>query len=135
MYSNFEYLAPSTMKAYANIDSYIADYPTEVQEKLQQMRTHIRSLVPEATEAISYGIPTFKLGGNLVHFGGFKNHVGFFPGASGVAAFEGELKGYHTSKGTIQFPLDKPLPLELISRIVKFRVEESLAKAKKKKSA
>lgn len=123
------------MKAYANIDTYIADYPAEVQEKLLQMRTHIRSLVPEATEAISYGIPTFKLGGNLVHFGGFKSHVGFFPGASGVAAFEGELKGYHTSKGTIQFLLDKPLPLELISRIVKFRVEENLAKAKKKKSA
>ncbi len=121
------------MKEYANIDTYIADYPAEVQEKLLQMRALIRSLVPEATEAISYGIPTFKLGGNLVHFGGFKSHVSFFPGASGVAAFEGELKGYHTSKGTIQFPLDMPLPVELISKIVKFRVEENLAKTKKKK--
>jgi uncharacterized protein YdhG (YjbR/CyaY superfamily) len=120
-----------------NIDEYIARYPEEVQVKLQKLRETIRKAAPKATEAISYGIPTFKYLGNLVHFGGFKQHLSFFPGASGVAAFEKELGDYETSKGTIQLPLDKALPLKLVRDIVKFRVaqaEETAAlKAGKKK--
>jgi uncharacterized protein YdhG (YjbR/CyaY superfamily) len=120
-----------------NIDEYIARYPADVQVKLQKLRETIQKAIPKATEAISYGIPTFKYHGNLVHFGGFKQHLSFFPGAAGVAAFEKELFGYQTSKGTIQLPLDKPLPLKLIKDIVKFRViqaEEAAAlKGVKKK--
>jgi uncharacterized protein YdhG (YjbR/CyaY superfamily) len=109
------------------IDEYISAFPKNVQEKLQEMRNAIHEVAPDATEAISYGIPTFKLNGNLVHFGGFKNHIGFFPTSSGVAAFEEELKKYATSKGTVQFPLDTPLPISLIKKIVKYRVKENFA--------
>jgi uncharacterized protein YdhG (YjbR/CyaY superfamily) len=120
-----------------DIDEYIARYPAEVQVKLQKIRETIQKAAPKATEAISYGIPTFKYFGNLVHFGGFKQHLSFFPGASGVAAFEKELKDFETSKGTIQFPLNKALPLKLIKDIVKFRVvqaeEMAALKATKKK--
>ena len=118
------------MDTYNTIDEYISVFPENVQDKLRQMRKVIQGVVPEATEAISYGIPTFKLNGNLVHFGGFKTHVSFFPTSSGVAVFEKELAGYVTAKGTIQFPLDKPLPLALIKKIVKYRVKENLAKRK-----
>ena len=111
------------------IDEYIADCSPEIQEKLQKIRETIRKAAPKAEEAISYMMPTFKLHGNLVHFAAFKNHIGFYPGASGIAAFEEELAGYETSKGTVQFPLDKRAPLTLITKIVKFRVQQNLDKA------
>ncbi|MAT97106.1 MAG: hypothetical protein CL608_08190 [Anaerolineaceae bacterium] len=120
-----------------SIDDYIANFPEAVQAKLQEMRVTIRKAAPEAQEAISYGMPTFKLNGNLVHFAAFKNHIGFYPVPSGIEAFQEELSVYKQGKGSVQFPLDQPLPLELVSRIAKFRVAENLekaeAKAKKKK--
>ncbi|MFN0108654.1 MAG: iron chaperone [Blastocatellia bacterium] len=122
-----------------SIDEYIAGFPLEIQEKLEKIRATIRKAAPKAEEAISYMIPTFRLHGNLVHFAAFKKHLSFFPGAAGVAAFQEELGKYETSKGTIQFPLDKPVPLTLITKIVKFRVQQNLdnaaAKAAKKKSS
>jgi len=108
------------------IDEYIAGFPKDVQERLQQVRATIRKAAPKAEEAISYGIPTFKINGkNLVHFGGFKNHVGFYPTPSGLTAFEKELSAYQAGKGSAQFPHDEKLPLSLITKIVKFRLEES----------
>lgn len=115
------------------IDEYISDFPPDVQEKLQQFRATIKKAAPEAEESINYGIPTFKLNGNLVHFGGFKNHIGFYPGPSGIAAFKDELAIYSSAKGSVQFPNDKKLPLSLITKIVKFRVTENLEKTNKKK--
>ena len=112
------------------ITDYILQYPPEVQEKLNQMREAILEIVPEATEKISYGIPTFYLKGNVVHFAGYKSHIGFYPGADGIAAFTEELAAYKLSKGTVQFPLDQPLPLELVRRITTYRKEQNLAKKK-----
>lgn len=120
------------MKAYKNIDEYISSFPGEVQEKLQQIRTIIARHAPGAQEVISYGIPTFRLNGNLVHFAAFKEHLGFYPGATGIEAFGDQLGKYHTSKGTVQFPLDKPIPVKLIADIVKFRVQQNLEAGKKK---
>jgi uncharacterized protein YdhG (YjbR/CyaY superfamily) len=114
-----------------SIDEYIAGYPADVQELLQTIRATIQAAAPDATEAIKYGIPTFVLNGNVVHFGGYKNHIGFYPAPMGIEAFAAETAKYETGKGTLQFPIDKPLPLELISRIVKFRVEKNLEKKKK----
>jgi uncharacterized protein YdhG (YjbR/CyaY superfamily) len=111
-----------------SIDAYIAGYPKNVQVILQKLRATIKKAAPKAEEAISYGIPTFKLNGNLVHFGGFKKHVGFFPASSGVRFFKKELSAYKTSKGTIQFPLDQPLPLGLVAKITKFRIRENMKK-------
>jgi uncharacterized protein YdhG (YjbR/CyaY superfamily) len=109
-----------------SIDTYIAQFPTEVQTLLQQMRQTIQKAAPSATEAISYQIPTFRMNGNLVHFAGFKKHIGFYPGAAGMAAFQGELAGYKSAKGSVQFPLDEALPQALVTKIVKFRVEQEL---------
>lgn len=114
------------------IDNYISAFPKETQIVLQQVRESIKKIVPEAEEALKYGIPTFVLNGNLVHFGGFKNHIGFYPVPSGIKAFKKELAIYKQGKGSIQFPLDKPMPLQLISRIVKFRVTANLEKQKRK---
>jgi uncharacterized protein YdhG (YjbR/CyaY superfamily) len=116
----------------ANIDEYIAGYPDNIQHLLQEMRTTIRQAAPEAEEAIKYGIPTFTLKGNLVHFGAFKNHIGFYPTPGGIAEFKEDLSVYDGDKGTIRFPIDKPLPLALISKMVKFRVHKNLEKAVKK---
>jgi len=116
------------MKAFKDIGHYIAGYPKDVQIALRKMRATIKKAAPKATEAISYGIPTFKLEGNLVHFGGFKTHIGFFPGSSGVKAFQKELSAYDTSKGTVRFPLGEPLPLALIGKIVRLRVKENREK-------
>ncbi len=115
------------------IDDYIKGYPKEIQPLLNQMRKTIKKAAPKAEEAIKYGIPTFVLEGNLVHFGGAKQHIGFYPGSSPINAFKKQLKGYKTSKGTIQFPLDQPLPLDLVTDIVKFRIMENLEKAALKK--
>lgn len=111
------------------IDSYIRKFPPDVQEKLEQMRLTIRLGAPEAQERISYQMPTFYLGSNLVHFAAYKNHIGFYPAPSGVEAFKERLAGYKCSKGAIQFPLNQPLPTDLILEIVKFRVEENNQKA------
>jgi uncharacterized protein YdhG (YjbR/CyaY superfamily) len=121
-------------KAFKSIDEYIAAFPIDVQAKLQEMGNTIRECAPEATEAISYSMPTFKLNGNLVHFAAFQHHIGFFPTASGVEEFEERLSRYKHSKGAIQSPLDEQLPLDLVREIVKFRVAENKAKVKKGKA-
>lgn len=112
------------MKTYKDIDSYIKEYPKDVQLKLRQIRATIKKVAPNTEEAIRYGIPTFRFNQkNLVHFGGFKDHVSFFPGATGVAAFKKELAPYKTSKGTVQFSLEEKIPFMLIAKIVKFRLK------------
>jgi uncharacterized protein YdhG (YjbR/CyaY superfamily) len=116
-----------------DIDGYIAGFPKDVQVLMEKLRETIRKAAPRAEEAISYQIPTFKLGGNLVHFAAYKHHIGFYPGASGIAAFKKELSVYKGAKGSVQFPLDSPIPYGLVTRIVKFRVKESLAKQAGKK--
>ena len=113
-------------------DEYIAQFPKSTQVLLEKMRAIIKKAAPKAEEKISYGIPTFKLNGNLVHFGGYKSHIGFYPAPSGIEAFKKELAKYEGSKGTIRFPLDKPLPATLITQVVKFRVAKNLEKVKKK---
>lgn len=115
----------------ANIDEYIAMFPKDIQDRLTQLRDTIHKAAPDAEEAISYAIPTFKLNGNLVHFAAFKNHIGFYPAPSGTEAFKKELSPYKAAKGSIQFPLNEPLPLTLITKIVKFRVKDNLSKGKK----
>jgi uncharacterized protein YdhG (YjbR/CyaY superfamily) len=113
------------------IDEYILTFPPETQQLLKQIRATIRNAAPEATETISYQMPAFKFGGKtLVYFAGYKNHIGFYPVPSGMIAFKKELSAYKQGKGSVQFPLDKPLPLDLVSEIVKFRVLENLEKAK-----
>lgn len=112
-----------------NIDEYIAGFPSEIQERLQAVRATIRECAPTAEETISYQMPTFRLHGNLVHFAAFRQHIGFYPVPSGIAAFADELSRYKQGKGSVQFPFTEPLPLELIARIVKFRVAENLAKS------
>jgi uncharacterized protein YdhG (YjbR/CyaY superfamily) len=121
------------MSTFQTIDEYIAGFPLEVQAVLEQIRSTIHAAAPEATEAIKYGMPTFVLHGNLVHFAAFQKHIGFYPVPSGIAAFKEELSVYGQSKGTIRFPFGMPVPLELIARIVRFRLEENLRKAKSKK--
>jgi uncharacterized protein YdhG (YjbR/CyaY superfamily) len=119
----------SSKVGYTSIDEYIAMFPTEKRQMLEEMRATIRAHAPEATEKISYQIPTFYLKGNLVHFAAFTNHIGFYPTSSGTQAFDTELSIYEGSKGTVRFPWDKPLPLELIGKIVAFRVAENLRRA------
>ena len=120
------------------IDEYIAGYPKNVQEILEKIRSTIRVAAPEAEETINYQIPTFTLKGNLVHFAAFTKHIGFYPTPSGIEKFKQELSGYESAKGSVQFPLDQPIPYDLISQITKFRVKENLEKAAakgKKKSS
>ncbi len=117
-----------------SIDAYIAAFPDETQRRLQEMRATIHAAAPDAQEKISYQMPTFYLYGNLVHFAAHKNHIGFYPAASGIQNFQLELSKYVTSKGAVQFPMDKPLPLALIRKIVKFRVAENLRKVQAKKT-
>jgi uncharacterized protein YdhG (YjbR/CyaY superfamily) len=120
------------------IDQYIANSPKDIQAILEKVRATIRKSAPKAEETINYGIPTFTLEGNLVHFAGFKSHIGFYPTPSGIEKFKAELSKYETAKGSVKFPLDKPIPYTLISKIVKFRVKENLeraaAKGKKKRA-
>lgn len=115
------------------IDEYIANFPPDVQKVLQKVRKIIRKVAPDAQEKINYGIPTFTLNGNLVHYAGFKNHIGFYPTPSGIEKFKSELSKYEGAKGSVKFPLDQPIPYELIQKITEFRVQEQTAKAKKKK--
>jgi uncharacterized protein YdhG (YjbR/CyaY superfamily) len=116
-----------------DIDSYIAGFPEDIQKRLEQVRTTISKAAPKAEEAIKYAMPTFVLHGNLVHFAAFKNHIGFYPAPTGMRAFKKDLAPYKTGKGSVQFPLDKPLPLTLISKMVRMRVQENLLKKSKKK--
>jgi uncharacterized protein YdhG (YjbR/CyaY superfamily) len=110
-------------------DSYIATQPEATRLVLEQLRQIIKTIVPEAAEVISYQMPAFKQNGILVWYAGYKKHVGFYPSSKPIEIFKDELTAYKTSKGAIQFPLDKPLPVELITKIVNFRVNENLAKA------
>ena len=119
-------------KQFNTIDEYIANFPEEIQSILQELRQTIKESAPQAQEAISYQMPTFKLNGNLVYFGAFKNHIGFFPTSSAIVAFGEELSEYKTSKGTIRFSFDKPIPFDLVRKIVEYRVNENLQKKKKK---
>ncbi len=123
------------MKAIAakpkSIDEYIAGFPIEIQSILEEIRNAIAIAAPDAKETIGYGMPTFTLNGTLVHFAAFKNHIGFYSMPSATAEFQKELVQFKSGKGSIQFPLEKPMPLELIRRIVEFRVQENLVKAKK----
>ncbi len=120
-------------KSFKNIDEYIALFPGEVQKKLEEIRAVIKSAAPDATEAISYQMPTFKLHGNLVHFAAYANHIGFYPAPQGIEKFKEELSKYKGSKGAVQFPIDQPVPLDLIRRMVEYRVQGNLAKATLKK--
>lgn len=115
------------------IDEYIAGFPKDVQKILEQVRATIQKAAPEAKEAIKYAMPAFTLNGNLVFFAAFKNHIGFYALPSGNVAFKKELAAYKTGKGSIQFPIDKPMPLSLITKIVKYRIKENLEALEKKK--
>ena len=119
----------------ANIDEYIAGFPKDVQKALQQVRETIQKAAPNADETISYAMPAFKQNGNLVYFAAWKEHIGFYATPTGNSAFKKDLVGYKTSKGAIQFPLDKPMPVQLITKLVKFRVKENEEKAALKKKA
>jgi uncharacterized protein YdhG (YjbR/CyaY superfamily) len=115
-------------KPFASIDEYIRSFPKEIQKLLSEVRAVIKAAAPQATEKISYQIPTFYLNGNLVHFAAFKNHIGFYPTSSGISVFKDELKEYKSAKGSVQFPLHKPMPIDLIKRIVQYRVKENSQK-------
>lgn len=114
------------------VDEYISAFSVDVQKKLEQIRAAIIKSAPSAEETIGYGMPTYKLNGNLVHFAGWKNHIGFYATPNGNQAFEDDLSSYKQSKGAVQFPLDKPLPIALIRRIVKYRVKQNLERGSKK---
>ncbi len=116
------------MKTYKSISEYIKLAPKETQAILKQMRKEIQSAAPKAAESIKYGMPTFELNGNLVHFAAMKGHLGFYPSPSGITNFKKELEKYSTSKGCIRFQYDKPVPISLVRKIVKFRVKENLGK-------
>jgi uncharacterized protein YdhG (YjbR/CyaY superfamily) len=116
-----------------DIDEYIGGFPDDVQTKLEKLRATIREAAPGAQEKISYQMPTFFLEGNLVHFAAYKNHIGFYPTPSGIAQFKDQLSNYKGAKGSVQFPLEEPIPYELVSEIVDFRVQENLAKASAKR--
>lgn len=115
-----------------SIDEYISKFPPEIQEILKMLRKVIKESAPDAVEKISYQMPTFSLHGNLVHFAAYKNHIGFYPAPRGIDEFKHELSEYKGAKGSVQFPIEKPLPYELISKIVKFRVAENIKQAEDK---
>ena len=115
-------------KQSGGIDDYISAFPAETQKALRQIRKAIKTAAPGAEEAIKYGVPTFVLNGNLVHFAAFKNHIGFYPTPSAIAKFREDLSKYKSAKGSVQFPLDEPMPVALVTRIVRFRVGEARAK-------
>jgi uncharacterized protein YdhG (YjbR/CyaY superfamily) len=117
---------------FQSVDAYIAAFPAEVQALLQELRATIRAAAPGAEEVISYQMPTFRLHGNLVHFAAYTGHIGFYPAPSGIAAFQEALSRYKGAKGSVQFPLDEPLPLDLVAEIVRFRVAENVAAAEAK---
>lgn len=115
-----------------DIDSFIAQFPIATQKLMNQVRATIQKAAPEAKETIKYGIPTFELAGNLVHFSAYEHHIGFYPGAAGIASFQKEISKYKFAKGSVQFPLNQPIPFDLITKITLFRVEQNKAKAASK---
>ncbi len=117
---------------FSTIDEYIAGFPEDIQQKLSELRAVIAAEAPQASERISYAMPTFYLNGNLVHFAAHQRHIGFYPAPTGLAEFEQELAAFKHSKGAVQFPLDQPLPLDLVRKIVRYRVQENLRKAAEK---
>jgi len=119
-------------KDYISIDEYIESFPKEVQEILRKLRFVIKDAAPDAEEKISYRMPTFYQKGNLVHFAAYKKHIGFYPAPSGIQAFKNELSAFKGAKGSVQFPIDKPLPYQLIGKVVRFRVAENLRKVDEK---
>ena len=127
------YLVYRQAGRFQTIDEYIQTFPKDIRKILEKVRQTIKEATPDAEEAISYQIPTFKLNGNLVHFAAFKKHIGFYPAPTGSEAFKKELSVYKAGKGSVQFPLDQPMPYELIAQIVAFRVFENLEKGKTKK--
>ncbi len=120
-------------KKFDTIDDYIGIFPPDIQEILQTLMRTIREIVPEAVGAIRYGIPTLRLHGNLVYLAAFRHHIGFYPGPSAIGDFRNELSSYDLSKGTIRFPIDKPVPLDLVRMIVQFRVREEQETGKPKR--
>lgn len=118
------------MEKAISVETYIANYPDDIARRLKQIRAAIKKNAPQSEESISYGMPAYKQNGVLVYFAAFKNHIGFYPTASGIKAFEKQLKDYSHSKGAVQFPHDKPLPLALVEKMVKFRVKENMTKKK-----
>ena len=125
----------SNNKQFKTIDEYISMFPDDMRTILNQVRQTIRAAAPEAQETINYQMPTFTLNGNLVHFAGFKNHIGFYPTPTGIEAFKDELSAYKGAKGSVQFPLDQPMPLPLIRRIVEYRVKENSERKPGKKTS
>jgi len=117
---------------FKSIDEYVATFPKNVQDILEELRKVIRESAPEAEETISYGIPTFKLNGNLVHFAAYNKHIGLYPGTSAIIAFKKELSSYKQAKGSVRFPIDESIPFDLVKRIVKFRTKENQARIIKK---
>jgi uncharacterized protein YdhG (YjbR/CyaY superfamily) len=115
------------------IDEYISGFPRDIQRLLKQVRSTIRKAAPAAQETISYRVPAFMFEGSLVYFAAFKNHIGFFPTSSGITHFKNELSAYESAKGSVRFPLDQPIPLDLITKITRFRVKENQARAKAKR--
>lgn len=113
-----------------NIEDYISSFPPKTQLLLKKVRTAVKKAAPQAEESISYGMPYYKLKGRLLYFAAYKNHIGFYPMVSGISAFKKEISKYKNAKGSVQFPLDKKIPLALITKIVKFRVKENLSKKK-----
>jgi uncharacterized protein YdhG (YjbR/CyaY superfamily) len=122
-------------RQFKTIDEYIDTFPEDVQHILNELRQAIKEVAPEAEETINYQIPTFTLHGNLVHFAALKNHIGFYPTPSGMEAFKKELSSYKSAKGSVQFPIDQPLPLPLIRKIVEYRVKENIERNQKKKTS
>jgi uncharacterized protein YdhG (YjbR/CyaY superfamily) len=122
-------------KQFKTMDEYISTFPEDVQRVLNELRQTIREAAPEAEETINYQIPTFALHGNLVHFAAFEKHIGFYPTPSGMEAFKKELSSYKSAKGSVQFPIDQPLPLPLLRRIVEYRVKENVERKQKKKAS
>ena len=124
----------SQKRAFNSIDEYIATFPADIRATLQTLRAAIRAAAPDAEERISYQMPTFAQEGNLIHFAALKDHIGFYPTSSGIAAFQDELARFKSSKGAVRFPTGEPLPLDLIARIVRFRVTENLERAARKQA-
>jgi uncharacterized protein YdhG (YjbR/CyaY superfamily) len=127
-----EILMENEKPSYTTIDEYIATFPEDVQKILRQMRAVVKAAAPEAQEKISYQMPTFTLNGNLVYFAAFKKHIGFYPTPNGIEAFQERLAQYKGAKGSVQFPLEEPIPYDLVSEIVKFRVAENKKQAEEK---
>jgi uncharacterized protein YdhG (YjbR/CyaY superfamily) len=122
-------------RSFKTMDEYISTFPKDVQRILNELRQTIKEAAPEAEETISYQIPTFTLQGNLVHFAAFQNHIGFYPTPGGMEEFKKELSAYKRAKGSVQFPIDQPLPLSLIRKIVEYRVKENAERKRKKKAS